>query len=226
MNDLSRQTLLGKLGYKFNNSHLFDLALTHRSYGGENNERLEFLGDSLLNTIIATELFHRFPSQKEGQLSRLRAALVKGETLAEMAREFQIGDCLRLGEGELKSGGYRRASLLADAVEAIIAAIFLDSDFATCRQCVLSWFASRLEAVNPDKSAKDPKSELQELLQGKGQPLPEYEIKKVHGAAHEQTFTVTCRVSLLADPITTQGTSRRGAEKAAAKKALQLLAAR
>lgn len=224
MNDLPRGPLLAKLGYQFSNSSLFELALTHRSCGSDNNERLEFLGDSLLNTIIAEALFQRFPTQKEGQLSRLRASLVKGETLAELAREFQVGDYLRLGEGELKSGGFRRASLLADALEAIIAAIYLDSNFETCRASVLRWFANRLTTVNPASTKKDPKSELQELLQGKGLPLPEYQIDKVQGAAHAQTFTVVCQVSLLPEPVIMQGSSRRGAEKAAAEEALKRLA--
>ena len=199
-------------------------ALTHRSYGRDHNERLEFLGDSLLNAIIAEDLFKRFPDQAEGQLSRMRASLVKGDTLADMAREFDVGDCLLLGEGELKSGGFRRSSLLADALEAIIAGIYLDSDFNTCRNCVLRWFESRLEKVSLASAKKDPKSELQELLQGKGLPLPEYDIKTVQGAAHAQIFTVVCRVALLDDAVTTQGASRRGAEKAAAAEVLKRLA--
>lgn len=222
--DTNWQRLLSQLNYQFNNVELLELALTHRSCGKENNERLEFLGDSLLNTIIAEALFHKFSEQKEGQLSRLRAALVKGETLAEMAREFDLGSYLKLGEGEMKSGGHRRASLLADAMEAIIAAIFLDSGFDSCKQCVLRWFESRLRQVSPAKTKKDPKTELQELLQGKGEPLPKYEVKKVSGAAHEQTFTVVCHVSLLSEAITMQGSSRRQAEKAAAAEVLVRLA--
>ena len=225
MNELTHLSLLKKLGYQFHNLELFLLALTHRSFASNNNERLEFLGDSLLNIIVAEDLFHRFPDLNEGQLSRLRASLVKGETLTEMAREFHLGDSLRLGEGELKSGGFRRASLLADALEAIIAAIYLDSNFDTCRRCVLHWFEKRLMEVNPDTAPRDPKSELQELLQGKGLPLPEYEVKKIQGAAHDQTFTVVCRVSLLQDPVIKQGSSRRKAEKAAAAEVLERLAA-
>ena len=220
MNDITEGRLLSQLGYSFKTKTLFQLALTHRSSGNQNNERLEFLGDSLLNTIIAEALFQRFPHLKEGQLSRLRASLVKGETLAELAREFSLGDSLKLGEGELKSGGFRRASLLADALEAIIAAIYLDSDFTTCRQCVLQWFATRLVRLNPDETPKDPKSQLQELLQGKGLPLPEYTVVSTDGAAHNQTFTVTCQVSLLPDNVVKKGSSRRSAEKAAAKEAL------
>lgn len=223
MADLAFQQLLSHIGYTFKSPSLLELALTHRSYSSVNNERMEFLGDSLLNTVIAEALFHRFPNQKEGQLSRLRATLVKGETLTEMAREFQLGECLRLGEGELKSGGFRRASVLADAMEAVIAAVYLDSDFDTCRRCVLAWFNSRLDETNPASTKKDPKSELQELLQGKGLPLPEYQVKKIQGAAHAQTFTVICRVSLLQEPVIMQGHSRRGAEKAAAAEALQRL---
>ncbi len=223
MTDLGQQ-LLSQLGYAFQNQQLLEKALTHRSCGSDNNERLEFLGDSLVNTFIAEALFQRFPDLKEGQLSRLRSSLVKGETLAELAREFNLGDCLRLGEGELKSGGFRRSSLLADALEAVIAAIYLDSDFASCRQCVLNWFSSRLENLNPEEAPKDPKTQLQELLQGKGLPLPEYSVISADGAAHQQTFTVTCRVSLLPDDVVQKGSSRRSAEKAAAKQALLQIA--
>ncbi len=224
MTDLGQQHLLSQLGYVFQNQQLLEKALTHRSCGSDNNERLEFLGDSLVNTFIAEALFQRFPDLKEGQLSRLRSSLVKGETLAELAREFNLGDCLRLGEGELKSGGFRRSSLLADALEAVIAAIYLDSDFASCRQCVLNWFSSRLENLNPEEAPKDPKTQLQELLQGKGLPLPEYSVISADGAAHQQTFTVTCRVSLLPDDVVQKGSSRRSAEKAAAKQALLQIA--
>lgn len=224
MNNPLRQRLLKRLGYSFKDEQLFELALTHRSCGAVNNERLEFLGDSLLNTIIAEALFHQIPNAREGDLSRLRAQLVKGETLAAIGRELELGECLSLGEGELKSGGFRRASILADAVEALVAAVYLDSgDYHTCRRHLLSWYGPRVAAVSLGKSEKDPKTRLQELLQARGQPLPVYELTGTSGEAHEQTFTITCRVSLLPDPVVTHGSNRRQAEKNAASKALGLL---
>ncbi|MEX1033328.1 MAG: ribonuclease III [Cellvibrionaceae bacterium] len=223
MNDIPRQRLLGWLGYQFNDARLFELALTHRSCGSLNNERLEFLGDSLLNAIVAEALFHQFPDAREGELSRLRAQLVKGETLAAIAREFEVGECLSLGEGELKSGGFRRASILADALEALVAAIYLDSDYATCRDHLLTWYGSRLAGASLSKSHKDPKTQLQEFLQARGQPLPDYEITDITGQAHAQTFVITCRVSLLPEPVVTSGNSRRHAEKNAAAMALSRL---
>lgn len=227
MMDSLRQRLLRRLGYEFRDYTLFELALTHRSRGAVNNERLEFLGDSLLNTIIAEALFERFPAAREGELSRLRAQLVKGETLADIGREFDIGECLSLGEGELKSGGFRRASILADAVEALVAAIYLDSgEFAVCRSHLLRWYGTRLATVSLGKSAKDPKTTLQELLQARGEPLPEYELSEISGEAHAQIFTVTCRVSLLKSPVVTTGSNRRQAEKKAAAAALERLQAR
>jgi ribonuclease-3 len=224
MMDPLRQRLLRRLGYDFRDHTLFELALTHRSRGAVNNERLEFLGDSLLNTIVAEALFHRFPKAKEGELSRLRAQLVKGETLAGIGRELEIGECLSLGEGELKSGGFRRASILADAVEALVAAIYLDSgDLDTCRRHLLVWYGARLETVSLGKTGKDPKTTLQEFLQARGEPLPEYELSGVSGEAHAQTFEVTCRVSLLPEPVITTGSNRRQAEKKAAAAALERL---
>lgn len=225
MNDPLRQRLLKRLGYTFKDQQLFQLALTHRSCGALNNERLEFLGDSLLNTIMAEALFQQLPQAREGDLSRLRAQLVKGETLAAIGREFELGECLSLGEGELKSGGFRRASILADAVEALVAAVYLDSgsDYNTCRRHLLDWYGSRVAEVSLGKSEKDPKSKLQELLQARGQPLPTYEVTNATGDAHEQTFTITCRVSLLREPVITHGSNRRQAEKNAAAQALGLL---
>lgn len=224
MIDQNRQRLIQRLGYNFRDESLLDLALTHRSRGAANNERLEFLGDSLLNMFVAEALFHRFPSAREGELSRLRAQLVKGETLAEIAREFNLGDYLVLGEGELKSGGFRRATILADTVEALLAAIYLDSgDFHICRERVLEWYGSRIDNVAVGDKAKDPKSALQEFLQARGEPLPEYEVTGTSGEAHARLFTVSCRVSLLSEPIVTDGNNRREAEKKAAAEALKLL---
>lgn len=222
----NRRRLVQRLGYTFQNENLLDLALTHRSFGAANNERLEFLGDSLLNMIVAEALFHRFPNAREGELSRLRAQLVKGETLAEIARDLDLGDSLRLGEGELKSGGFRRATTLADTVEALLAAIYLDSgDLETCRERILAWLGKRIDNVSLGESAKDPKSALQEFLQARGEPLPHYDVTEVSGEAHAQIFTVSCRVSLLSRAVVASGRSRREAEKKAAAEALKLLGA-
>ncbi len=212
-----------RIAYKFSDESLLELALTHRSYGAENNERLEFLGDSLLGLTISEALYHQFPNVKEGILSRQRSGLVKGVTLAEIAREFSLSDYLIMGQGELKSGGFRRDSILADAVEAIIGAIFLDSDISQCKQVVLGWFASRLDKLSADDPLKDPKTELQELLQAKKKPLPSYTVVNVDGASHEQSFTVSCKLALLDHAIEATANSRRQAEKDAALQALNLL---
>lgn len=215
--------LQNRLGYEFKAPTLLQLALTHRSHGAHNNERLEFLGDSILNLVIGDALFKRFSDVREGQLSRLRSQLVKGETLAEIAREFQLGECLILGEGEMKSGGHGRDSILADSVEALIGAIYTETDFDTCRKHVLSWFAKRLDALTVDTSAKDPKSRLQEYLQSLRKPLPEYEVVEAEGESHAQVFTVECRVVLLKQAVRAQATNRRDAEKIAATEILRLL---
>lgn len=215
--------LARKLGYKFKDESLIELALTHRSHGKRNNERLEFLGDSILNFVIAEALFIRFPEAREGQLSRLRALLVKGETLSEIAREKQLGDYLRLGSGELKSGGFRRDSILADAVEAIIGAIYMDSDMDTVRRYILDWYQSRLESTSLENTQKDSKTRLQEFLQSRRAPLPEYELLSVEGEAHKQTFQIRCNIKLLDQPTEGVGSSRRQAEQEAAKQALVAL---
>ncbi len=222
VNKISRERLLRRLGYEFSDKKLCQLALTHRSYGSINNERLEFLGDSILNFVIGEDLFRRFPEAKEGQLSRLRAQLVKGETLAEIAREFDMGENLTLGEGEMKSGGFRRDSILADTVEALIGAIHLDSGAEASKGRVLAWYHSRLEAIRLDEK-KDPKTELQELLQSRKKPLPEYEVVDIAGEAHAQIFTVECHCVLLSKPTSAKGSSRRVAEKKAADQALTQL---
>lgn len=221
-NDLLLERLCGRLGHSFERRDLLELALTHRSHGSRNNERLEFLGDSILGFTIGAALFEQFPQGREGQLSRLRAQLVSGETLAKLAREMEIGDCLRLGEGEMKSGGFRRASILADAVEALIGAIYLDAGLETARERVLAWFASRLQNLSLE-TAKDPKTRLQEWLQARQKPLPEYTVVEIAGAEHAQQFVVECRVSGLAQPVRGQASSRRGAEKAAATEAYNRL---
>ena len=208
------------IGYRFKDLNLLTLALTHRSFGGRNNERLEFLGDSVLNFIIAEYLYRRFEEAREGQLSRLRARMVKGVTLAEIAREFNLGEYLRLGSGELKSGGFRRESILADALESIIGAIYLDSGFDACTERVLSWFEQRLSVLNLKDTTKDAKTRLQEYLQARQLNLPRYEVISVQGEAHAQTFHVRCLVENLELPTEGTGSSRRVAEQKSAKKAL------
>lgn len=226
MSQLLQQRLQSRLGYHFRDLAQLELALTHRSCGARNNERLEFLGDSILNFIVGEALFRHLPEAREGQLSRLRAQMVKGETLAELAREFELGECLRLGEGEMKSGGHRRDSILADTLEALIGAIYLESGFAVCAERVNSWYASRLKGVSPDSPVKDPKTALQEYLQARQLPLPEYEVVQVDGEAHAHTFTIECRVSPLAQPVRANASSRREAEKQAAAGAMEQLQSR
>lgn len=212
-----------KLGYQFQDSSLLEQALSHRSVGKQNNERLEFLGDSLLNFIIAESLYQKFPDAREGDLSRLRASLVKGETLAEIAREKDLGDFLLLGEGELKSGGFRRSSILADAVEALIGAIYQESDFDRCREVVLMWFQSRLQNITLDNTDKDPKTRLQEYLQERKKQLPVYSLAAITGEAHAKEFEVTCSVSFKDEVFSARASNKRQAEKQAAAKMLQFL---
>lgn len=219
--DLER--LQRRIGYEFDDQELLLLALTHRSHGNQNNERLEFLGDSLVNMMIAEYLYHHFERSREGQLSRLRARMVKGVTLAEIGREFELGQYLRLGSGEMKSGGFRRESILADAVESIIGAIYLDSDFDTCRQRVLAWFDLRLKKLDIQDTQKDPKTRLQEYLQSRQFPLPLYDVMSVDGEAHSQTFHVSCALPSLNRKTTGAGSSRRLAEQKAATEALKQL---
>jgi len=197
--------------------------MTHRSARGLNNERLEFLGDSILGLVIARALYEKFPKATEGQLSRMRASLVKGETLAQMATELELGECLFLGSGELKSGGFRRSSILEDAMEAVIGAVERDGGLQAAQDLVLHLYKQRLEEVDLDASTKDPKTRLQEYLQGLGKPLPAYEVVRISGDTHDQTFVVSCRIEDLAKPAQGKGGSRRKAEQAAAQKVLDTL---
>lgn len=215
-----------RIGHTFGDDTLLELAMTHRSFGGQNNERLEFLGDSIVNFVIAEALYQRFPQAREGQLSRLRARLVRGQTLAELAREMSFGECLRLGSGEMKSGGHRRDSILADAVEAVLGAIYLDAGMDVARTRVLAWYAARLEAIDLQDTQKDPKTRLQEFLQSRQVPLPRYEVVSVEGEAHDQTFTVECHIELLDEHTLGIGASRRHAEQQAAEMALSQLETR
>jgi ribonuclease-3 len=221
--NLKYQRLEDRLGYRFKDQRQLQLALTHRSHSATNNERLEFLGDSILNFLIGEALFNKFSEAREGQMSRLRSQLVKGDTLAELAREFELGDCLVLGEGEMKSGGHTRDSILADAVEAIIGAIYIEAGLDICRERVVSWYAGRLNELTLDTSAKDPKSRLQEFMQSQHQPLPEYRVIEVGGEGHAQVFTIECHVGIAKQPTRAQASNRREAEKQAATAMLEQL---
>jgi len=218
----SRSGIRG-LGHRFADPELLERALTHRSCGNGNYERLEFLGDAVLNCVVAELLYLRHPDLDEGDLSRLRALLVRERSLAEIARQLQLGDQLRLGPGELKSGGYLRASILADAVEALIGAVFLDAGYASARAQIVDWIGERIESPPPLDSLKDSKTRLQELLQGRGLALPVYELVEAQGAEHARSFRVRCTVEALAEPLEARGGSRRKAEQAAAAAVLQAI---
>lgn len=219
-NPLAANRLTEKIGYKFNNPDLLFQALTHRSAKGVHNERLEFLGDSILGFVIAEALFLQFPKHSEGDLTRMRSSIVRGVTLAKLAQDFNLGDYLVLGPGEMKSGGHRRESILEDAIEAIIGAVYLDAGIDAAKNLILSWFATHLSTIKPGVQ-KDPKTRLQELLQGKKIPLPQYEVIDIQGKSHNQTFTVKCTTQMLDDEVITNGTSRRKAEQAAAQQVLE-----
>ena len=202
---------------------LLERALSHRSVGSRNNERLEFLGDAVLGCVISEALYRRFPEADEGQLSRMRVALVKGTALAELAREIGLGEQLRLGAGERSGGGRRRASILADTLEAVFGALVLDQGFEACRECILRLFDGRLRDLDPARAAKDPKTRLQELLQGAGRPLPVYAVVATRGDDHAQTFTVRCALPDSGGEALDEGGSRRAAEQGAAAKLLAQL---
>lgn len=220
---MSQLRLAKRLTYTFVNGSLLTQALTHRSYNAHNNERLEFLGDGALNFIIANQLYQRFPTSAEGDLSRLRAQLVKEATLSEIAFKLDLGDALNLGEGELKSAGWRRPSILADALEAIIGAIYLDGGFAAAEAFVLNLYINKLDTIDPKVIDKDPKSLLQELLQGKKIAVPEYTVTRLEGEAHAQMFVVECWIEKLNIRTVGEGASRRISEQQAAQYALVAL---
>ena len=211
------------LGYVFRDPGLLETALTHRSAASDNYERLEFLGDAVLEYVISHELFHRYPHCKEGELSRLRSSLVKGETLAKIAQQLAIGECLKLGPGELKSGGFRRTSILADAVEAIFGAISLDGGFEAARTVILRLYQPCFDALPELDQLKDPKTRLQEFLQSRRMPLPSYQIVREEGSKHARTYVVECEISALPERIEGKGSSRRKAEQAAAEDAFRML---
>jgi ribonuclease-3 len=210
------------LGYEFADPALLEEALTHSSEGTPHNERLEFLGDALLNAVVAAALYRCHPKASEGRLSRLRAALVNQEALATQAQQLGLGDNLRLGAGEIRSGGYRRPSILAGAFEAVIGAIYLDGGFDSCERVILTLFEERA-AVTSAVSLKDPKTLLQEWLQSRRLSLPSYRVREVSGEPHEQSFLVECSVLELGRSATGKGSSRRKAEQEAARKLLGLL---
>ncbi len=213
-----------RIDYQFNNLALLERALTHRSLGARNNERLEFLGDAILGFEVADSLYKSVDDADEGQLSRMRAHLVKRETLAAIARELELGDMLRLGPGELRSGGQTRDSILADAVEAIIAAVYLDGGMDAARQLVRRLLGDRLADPTPETRHKDPKTLLQEHLQSQGKPVPRYEVIEISGEPHAQTFRVVCSTGV-AEDTEGEGGSRRKAEQAAARAMLNRLEA-
>ncbi len=208
-----------KLGHLFSHPGLLKEALTHRSHSADHNERLEFLGDSVLNCAVANLLFQRFPQLSEGELSRLRAALVNKNVLHDIALTLDLGDAILLGEGELKSGGHRRPSILADAVEALIGAVFVDSGFPVAAGVIARLFAAQLDQLNPNHIAKDHKTRLQEYLQGRKLAVPKYHIVATLGEAHEQTFRVVCNIPGLRVQVEGVGASRKLAEQDAAESA-------
>ena len=215
--------LLKKLDYSFNDSALLDEALTHRSFASKNNERLEFLGDGILNFVIADELFKLYPNVQEGDLSRLRASLVNKDSLADIAALLDLGEVIRLGSGELKSGGFRRPSILADAVESILGAVYCDAGFEACRTLIVRLYTEKLASPTDPQSLKDPKTQLQELLQSRHYPLPEYDVSCVTGKAHAQIFHVDCNIRALQINVNGEGKSRRKAEQLAAQNAIALV---
>jgi ribonuclease-3 len=212
-----------KLGLRFHDMAWVRWALTHRSAGGANNERLEFLGDSILGFVIAEWLYERFPMADEGILSRLRASLVNQGVLAELARSFDMGDYLILGAGELKSGGYRRDSILSDVMEALIGALYLDQGMDACKAWLRRLFAARMDSLSAEPVRKDPKTSLQEWLQARNEELPVYTLLSVSGESHQPKFEVECRVALMPEASAGTGASRRRAEQEAAERMLELL---
>ena len=220
--DLKLNQLQKKINYQFQDITLLEYALTHRSFRGKNNERLEFLGDGILNFLIAESLFHKFPNLPEGDLSRLRSDLVKSKTLSDIALKFDLGEYIKLGEGELKSAGWRRPSILADCMEAILAAVFLDSGLDASRSMIKLWFHDLIKNIDPKKIEKDPKSILQELLQAQKIDRPSYEVINISGEAHAQYFEVTCTIDKLGISTQGEGSSRKVAEQMAASSAIKL----
>ncbi|VAW87188.1 Ribonuclease III [hydrothermal vent metagenome] len=219
--NLDRLQSRSQLGYQFQQIKHLEQALTHRSLGRTNNERLEYLGDAILGFVIASEVYSRFPQASEGELSRMRSQLVKGQTLAEVARSLGLGDYLRLGTGELKSGGHRRDSILAGALEAILGAVYIDSEIESTTNLIVNLFRPRLDTLTPETAQKDPKTTLQEYLQARKLSLPAYTMVTVEGAEHEQKFKVNCSIDELEIAADGVGINRRNAEQHAADEVLK-----
>ena len=211
------------IGHRFSRLELLQQAVTHRSFGSPHNERLEFLGDSIVNCVTAIALFERFGELREGDMSRLRANLVRQEALHRLADGLKLGDYLQLGEGEMKSGGHRRPSILADALEAIFAAVFLDAGFEAAKSVIDRLYGPSLASLDPARALKDPKTALQEWLQGRRMPLPKYSLADARGEAHQQEFEVECEITGLGLKTRGIGVSRRAAEQQSAQRALELL---
>ena len=219
----SAKQLQERLQYTFSDQQLLVLALSHRSRGSQNNERLEFLGDAVLGLTISNFLYRRFSHASEGDLSRIRSQIVRAESLAEIARSLELGPELLLGQGEMKSGGQRRDSILGDTVEALIGAIYLDGGILSAERCILSWCSEQLNAVALDVPVKDPKTALQEWLQGRGRALPEYQLVKTEGEDHSRLYTMSCIIDELKSAATATASSRRRAEQLVAEKILKEL---
>jgi ribonuclease-3 len=217
------QALCSELSYNFKDINLLERALTHRSKGTANYERLEFLGDSIVGFVIASELFSLYPDLSEGKLTRLRATLVRKETLAQLARNINLGQHIKLGSGELKSGGFDRDSILADCLEAIFGAIYKDGTIKDVTHVIKHLYQATIKNINPDSVQTDPKTKLQEYLQKIAKPLPEYKVIKVTGQPHNQTFSVECKVTIFDKVVTGTGASRKKAEQDAAEKTIKLI---
>ena len=212
-----------RLQYEFSDQQLLTLALSHRSCGSKNNERLEFLGDSVLGATVSDFLFRQFPDAREGDLSRMRSQIVRAESLAQVARDLELGPELLLGPGEMKTGGQRRDSILGDTVEALIGAVYVDRGMDAAKACIGIWFASLLSAASDAEPVKDPKTALQEWLQRRGKPVPEYQLTHTGGEAHSRLFTVSCRIPMLDKDYTATASSRCKAEQLVAEKLLNEL---
>jgi ribonuclease-3 len=215
--------LQDRLQYQFSDPQLLTLALSHRSCGSNNNERLEFLGDAVLGMAISSFLFQRFPEAREGDLSRIRSQIVRAESLAEIARNLDLGPELLLGPGEMKSGGHRRDSILGDTVEALLGAVFLDQGLAAVEACIQNWFSESLNTLTLDSPVKDAKTALQEWLQARSKPLPEYLVVKTEGEDHSRLFTVSCKIDAVEEAAEATASSRRKAEQLVAEKLVKKL---
>ncbi|MGB1869039.1 MAG: ribonuclease III [Porticoccaceae bacterium] len=212
-----------RLQYQFRDPELLSLALSHRSCGSRNNERLEFLGDAILGVTVSDFLYQQFPQAREGDLSRMRSQIVRAESLAQVAKNLQLGPELSLGPGEMKSGGQRRDSILGDTVEALIGAVYLDGDIQAASACVINWFKDLLNAASDTQPVKDAKTTLQEWLQQRSKPVPQYELVKTGGEAHSRLFTVSCKIDQVDKTISATASSRRKAEQLVAQQLLSEL---